>query len=404
MPGGAVVPPTRRRGRKVKLGTACSGSSISVCRADTAVPAISSMGCSTVVRAGCVHVAASIPSKPTIERSSGTRRPRAVASCMAPIAIRSFEQMIPVGRSPFAPSMMARRVCFPPATVKSACSMCSLGSIPASRSASARPAIFSRVAWANPSPGGEADAAVPELEQVLGREAPRGSLVDADRGDGKRLGAAVHEDEPRTPVEQLPVVRMLAADVGHLGADEEHPLDPALEQHLHVVDLAHRRAGGVAEDRGVAGAGRVRLHRLCERGEDRVRELGHEQPDRTRSLGAAGGHVEELTHGALDPLTGLRAHAGRAADDPRCGGDANSGSLCDVSKAGGPGIRGHRHGISVFTRRKHFPNRCFVSYHRIERGSACLTRCLGNALPSSCFTELKRFSRRRRCVEIPRRN
>ena len=213
-----------------------------------------------------------------------------------------------------------------------------------------------------PFAGGEADAAVPELEQVLGREAPGGALVDADRGDGERLGAAVHEDEPRAPVEQLPVVRMLAADIGHLGADEEHPVDPALEQHLHVVDLAHRRAGGVAEDRGEAGAGRVGLHRLRERGEDRVRELGHEQADRTRRLGAAGGHVEELAHRALDALAGLRAHRRGAADDPGGGGDANSRPLRDVSKAGGLHWW-HRHGISVFTRRKHFQTE--VSYRTI---------------------------------------
>ena len=215
--------------------------------------------------------------------------------------------MIPVGRSPFALSMIARSACRPPATVKSACSTCSAGSIPASRSASARPAIFSRVGWANPCPAAKPIAPVAELEQVLRREPAGGALVDADRGDRERLGAAVHEDEPGTPLEQLPVVRMLAADVGHLGADEEHPLDAALEQHLHVVDLAHRRAGRVAEDRGEAGAGRVRLHRLGERGEDGVRELGHEEPDRARRLGPSGGHVEELAHGPLDPLAGLRA-------------------------------------------------------------------------------------------------
>ena len=43
--------------------------------ASTAVRAISSIGCSTVVSGGFVQVAASIPSNPTIERSSGTRRP-----------------------------------------------------------------------------------------------------------------------------------------------------------------------------------------------------------------------------------------------------------------------------------------------------------------------------------------
>ena len=95
--------------------------------------------------------------------------------------------------------------------------------MPASRSASARPAQLLARRLGERHPGDEADPPVAELEQVLGREAPGGALVDADRGHGQRLGAAVDEDEPGTPVEQLPVVRVLAADVGHLGADEEHP-------------------------------------------------------------------------------------------------------------------------------------------------------------------------------------
>ena len=58
---------------------------------------------------------------------------------------------------------------------------------------------------------------------------------------------------------ELGVVAVLAADVGDLGGDEQHRLDPALEQHVDVADLAHRRARGVAEDRGEAGVRGARV-------------------------------------------------------------------------------------------------------------------------------------------------
>jgi hypothetical protein len=51
-----------------------------------AVSAISSIGCSTVVSGGLVHRAASIPSKPTIDRSSVL--PLAWSHAMLVLAVR----------------------------------------------------------------------------------------------------------------------------------------------------------------------------------------------------------------------------------------------------------------------------------------------------------------------------
>ena len=96
-----------------------------------------------VVSGGCVQVAASIPSKPTIERSSGTRRPRATASCTAPIAIRSLEQISPSAARPRA-ARSSRSAFRPPATPKSACAT-RPSADSAARSASRWPRVFSRV-------------------------------------------------------------------------------------------------------------------------------------------------------------------------------------------------------------------------------------------------------------------
>ena len=73
------------------------------------------------------------------------------------------------------------------------------------------------------------------------------------------------------------------------------------------------------------------LHRLCERREDRVAELGHEEPDHAARVGLAG-DVEELAHGELDTLACLGPHARRAGCDTRSRGDANSRLPRDVSK------------------------------------------------------------------------
>ena len=77
---------------------------------------------------------------------------------------------------------------------------------------------------------------------MLGREPAGGALVDADRRDVELLGAAVHEDEPRALLEQLRVVRVLPRRSVTSLEMKIIPVDAALEEHLHVVGLAQRRA------------------------------------------------------------------------------------------------------------------------------------------------------------------
>ena len=65
-------------------------------------------------------------------------------------------------------------------------------------------------------PGDEADALVPELDQVLGRDLAGGALVDADRRHVERVHGAVHEDDARALGDELRVVAVVAAQVRHL--------------------------------------------------------------------------------------------------------------------------------------------------------------------------------------------
>src|SRR5947209_4506146 len=80
-------------------------------------------------------------------------------------------------------------------------------------------------------PGDETDALVTELEEVLRRDLAGGPLVDADGGDVEGVDGAVNKDDPRAFVRELEVVAMLAAQIRHLAADEDHSLDATVEQH-----------------------------------------------------------------------------------------------------------------------------------------------------------------------------
>src|SRR5581483_8244305 len=63
----------------------------------TAIRPISASGWRTVVSEGVTIAAASTSSKPTTERSSGTRRPRSCAACIVPIAMLSLKPKTAVG-------------------------------------------------------------------------------------------------------------------------------------------------------------------------------------------------------------------------------------------------------------------------------------------------------------------
>ena len=167
---------------------------------------------------------------------------------------------------------------------------------------------------------------------MLRRDLAGRALVDPDRRDVERVHRAVHEDDARALGDEMRVVAVVAAQVRHLAGDEDHPLDAAVEQHVHVVDLAEGGARRVAEDRGEAARCGARLDRLRERREDRVRELGDEHADQARHVAPARRDVEELSHRALDAVPGLRPHREAAVGDPRGGGDADPCPPSDLSQ------------------------------------------------------------------------
>ena len=95
---------------------------------------ISASGWRTVVSAGVTIADISESSKPTIERSSGTRMPRSRATRRAPMALLSLKAKIAVGGSAASSSLAAALA--PPSMSKVDSSMIAgSGSTPAAASA-----------------------------------------------------------------------------------------------------------------------------------------------------------------------------------------------------------------------------------------------------------------------------
>ena len=232
--------------------------------------------------------------------------------------------MTAVGLSSSGFASSSRSASRPPLTVNAECAT-SPSLSRAARRASRCPIVFSRARQRVRVTGDEADPLVPELDEVLRRDPTGCTLVDAHRRHVEILRAAVHEDEPRALARGASCSASASPRTSVISAEmRQHPLDATLEEHAHVVALASRRSVGAAEDRGEPAPRGVHLHRLGECGEDRVRELRDEEPDRARRLDPAGRDVQELAHRALDPVAGLGTDGRRAACDARGGCDANS--------------------------------------------------------------------------------
>ena len=170
---------------------------------------------------------------------------------------------------------------------------------------------------------------------MLRRQLGGRALVYAHRGDVEPVQRAVDEDDPRSFREQAGVVVVLAAQVGHLAGDEDHSVHVAVEQHVHVLDLAESGALGRAEDRGVAAVRRARLQRLRDRREDRVLEVRKKQSDHARRGYPSRRDVQQLAHRALDPVPRV------VLDGDRAAGDAGSRRHADAGMPGYISERGH---------------------------------------------------------------
>ena len=110
------------------------------------------------------------------------------ASCIAPMAIRSFEQMTAVGRSPFdSRHDRAQRASATLDRERRVARRDGPASIPAADERLVPAAALLTRREGKGFPGDEADPPMTQLQQVLGRHPPGRALVDADGRDRKRL-------------------------------------------------------------------------------------------------------------------------------------------------------------------------------------------------------------------------
>ena len=166
---------------------------------------------------------------------------------------------------------------------------------------------------------------MPKIDEVLRRQLGSRAFVHAHGGDVEAVQRAVDEEDLGSIGKQTGVVVRLAAQVGHLAGDEDHPVHLAIEQHVDELHLAEGGALGGAEDRGVPAVRGARLQRLRDRRKDRVLEVRQEQSDHARRGYSSRRDVEQLAHRALDPLTRVVLDGDGAAGNARSRRDADAG-------------------------------------------------------------------------------
>ena len=156
----------------------------------------------------------------------------------------------------------------------------------------------------------EADARVAQVDEVLGGE-PHPALILQDHGPDAARMHRVHEDDREAALhEALKILR------AHVVADlHQHSVDPPLSDEARDRLLAFRHAFGAREQHHVAAPVRLLLHTAHELREDRVGEVGDDEPDDVRP-------------GELESSCGeVRA----VAEFPRCIMDALARVLADTS-------------------------------------------------------------------------
>jgi hypothetical protein len=170
---------------------------------------------------------------------------------------------------------------------------------------------------------------VPEADQVIGglSEDGRGAREDG----GQLPDGPVHQDERMLARE--PPQRLIPAQ----RRDHDEPLDltrqPAHDRQLTIGRVLRRR-----HQHEHPGPGRRFLRVEHQRGEERIREGGHDQPDDPAMPGGesprrpVGLEMELLGH-LEDALTSLACHHLRPGQRPRDGGLRDSRRLGDIRDA-----------------------------------------------------------------------
>ncbi len=186
----------------------------------------------------------------------------------------------------------------------------------------------------------EADALVPEVDQVLHGQARGEPVVRRDERRLDVLAVAVDEHDRQAPVGQPGVTIHAGGGVGVQAGDEDDAADVALQQQLCELVLGGAARALRAEHGRVAVLGQRLLDGLGERREDRVVQLGGDQPDEpvaalAKPLRALVPHEVERRQ---DELARTGRHAGLAVQHAADRGLAHARLGCDV---GQPGVTVH---------------------------------------------------------------
>ena len=162
------------------------------------------------------------------------------------------------------------------------------------------------------------------------RRAPETLSLTTTSQSAVRQGA-VEQHERKAAAQQ----REDAVPRGVAGRRQQQALDPVRHQVLDVLALEPQVALAVAEEHAVAGAPGRGLGAAHHRREERVDDVGNDQPDglgllRQEPAGDAVRHVVERLDRLLDLALGLGVDAGAAVDDARDGHRRDPGEPADI--------------------------------------------------------------------------
>ena len=143
-----------------------------------------------------------------------------------------------------------------------------------------------------------------------------------------------HDREARAQERQQGHARAVA------GRRKQKSLDAVLDEVVDILALEPQVRLAVAEQHAVARLARRRLRAAHDRREERVDDIGDDQPDRSGLLRDepardAVRHVVEVEDRALDAPLRLRVDARAAVDDARHRHRGNAGPLRDVPQCDG---------------------------------------------------------------------
>ena len=168
-------------------------------------------------------------------------------------------------------------------------------------------------------PEDEADPLVAKRRQMAVGLLHRDGVVRRDARKVQVLGGGVDEDDRQAQLEQPQVVVVRRVGLGVLAAGEHHARHLPLEEHLDVLGLGHAPRPR-AEDRVEPALGERAADHLRESREDRVLQLGHDEPDHARTSHPqvrrplVADHVERGEHGGAGRIGDPRLPVQDATD------------------------------------------------------------------------------------------